>query len=190
MAQVPYYVQTLVSQKANGTLFNTYTTAKSVLNVQDLTPIPGNYFQVGSKIRVRAWGGLSNIVTTPGTVTFQVNMGAVAIYSSGALQMTTTANTLSPFMFEATLRMATVGSVTSATWIGGGIVSALNLSLSAGANPTLTNGILAAPAAAPPARSGYDGTTQQILDFFVGFSISNAGNGVQLYNYEVEQLAA
>ena len=190
MAQVPYYVQTLVSQKANGTLFNTYTTAKSVLNVQDLTPIPGNYFQVGSKIRVRAWGGLSNIVTTPGTVTFQVNMGAVAIYSSGALQMTTTANTLSPFMFEATLRMATVGSVTSATWIGGGIVSALNLSLSAGANPTLTNGILAAPAAAPAAGSGYDGTTQQILDFFVGFSISNAGNGVQLYNYEVEQLAA
>lgn len=188
MAQVPYYVQTLASQKANGTLFNTYTTAKSVLNVGDLTPIPGNYFQIGSKIRVRAFGGLSNIVTTPGTVTFQVNMGAVAILSSGALQMTTTANTLSPFRLEMWLRMQTVGSGTAATWIGGGVISALNLSLSAGANPTLTDAILAAPAGAPAVGSGYDSTTQQVLDFFVGFSISNAFNGVQLYDYDVEQL--
>jgi len=190
MAQAPYYVQTLASQKANGAIKNTYTTAATVLNPSDLTPIPGNYFQIGSKIRVRAWGGLSNIVTTPGTVTFQVNMGAVAIYSSGALQMVNVANTLAPFVFEAVLRMASVGNSTSATWIGGGFVTAQNILITAGTgNPTITDAILAAPSGSPAAGSGYDSTTQQILDFFVGFSISNAGNGVQLYDYQVEQLS-
>src|ERR1700729_1637498 len=101
----PFFVQTLASQKTNGTLFNTYTTAKSVLNVTELVNMPGNYLQLGSKLRVKAWGGLSNIVTTPGTVTFQIMMGSIVAFTSGALQMTTTANTLAPFRLEATLRV-------------------------------------------------------------------------------------
>ena len=52
----PYYAQVLASQKAAGTLFNTYTTAKSVINVSELVPLPGNYLQQGSKLRVRVFG--------------------------------------------------------------------------------------------------------------------------------------
>jgi hypothetical protein len=184
----PVFVYQLASQKAAGTLFNTYTTAKSVLNVADLLPIPGNYLQVGSKLRIKAWGGLSNIVTTPGTVTFQVNMGSIAVWSSGAIQMTTTANTLSPFRLETTIRLDSSGSGTAAKFIGEGFLSALNLTIGSGANPTVTDTAIVVPVAAPAVGTGFDSTISNILDFFVGFSISNSGNGVQLYDYTVEQL--
>jgi len=187
----PYFSQVLASQKLNGTLFNTYTTAKTVLNPTELVQIPGNYLQIGSKLRIRAWGGLSNIATTPGTVTFQTMLGptsTIVAWTSGALQMTTTANTLSPFMFETVLRVNAVGITTAAALIGGGVVSALNFALSSVANPTLTDGVLAVPAGSPANGTGFDSTVTNVLDFWVGFSISNAGNGVQLYDYTVEQL--
>ena len=184
----PYFVQTLASQKAAGTLFNTYTSAKSVINVTELVPIPGNYMQVGTKFRIKAWGGLSNIVTTPGTVAFQVMMGSVVVFTTGNIQMTTTANTLSPLKFEATLRLDSTGSGTAAKFIGEGVLGALNLTIGSGANPTVTDTFAMVPVTAPAVGTGFDSTVSEILDFWVGFSISNAGNGVQIYDYTVEQL--
>jgi hypothetical protein len=185
----PFYSQTLVSQRAAGTLFNTYTAAKSVINVTELLPISGNYLQVGSKLRVRAWGGLSNIVTTPGTVVFQIMMGTIPVYTSGNLQLSTTANTLSPFEIDVTMRLDSAGSGTAAKFMAGGFATALNLQLGAGvANPTVTDSIVATPAGSPAVGTGFDSTIANILDFWVGFSTSNAGNGVQIYDYTVEQL--
>ena len=185
----PFFSQVLASQRAAGTPFNTYTTAKSVLNVTELLPIPGNYLQQGSKLRIRAWGALSNIVTTPGTVTFQIMMGAIVVWTSGALQLSTTANVLQPFELEVVLRLDTAGSGTAAKFMGGGKVVSLGLQLGAGvANPTVTDSVLSTPAAAPAVGTGFDSTITDILDFWAGFSISNAGNGVQLYDYTVEQL--
>jgi hypothetical protein len=185
----PVYAQTLVSQRAVGTLFNTYTAAKSVINVTELLPLPGNYLAVGSKLRVNVWGGLSNLVTTPGTVTFQVMMGNIVAWSSGALQMIATAEVLTPFQLEVILRLDSAGSGTAAKFIGGGKLSALNVTLTAGSTvPTTTVGLFPAPAAAPAVGTGFDSTITDILDFWVGFSISNAANGVQVYDYTVEQL--
>ena len=184
----PYFSQVLASQRANGTLFNTYTTAVTVLNPSDLLPIPANYIQVGSKFRIRAWGGLSNIVTTPGTVTFQNVLNGVAVWSSGALQMPNVANTLSPFLCESVIRCSAVGNGTTATFIGGGTVIGLTVLLAAGADPTVTDTTLLVPAGAPGNGTGFNSAATANLDFFVGFSISNAGNGVQLYDYTVEQL--
>lgn len=185
----PYYAQVLASQKAAGTLFNTYTTAKSVINVSELVPLPGNYLQQGSKLRVRVFGALSNIITTPGTVSFQIMMGSIVVWTSGALQMSTTANTLMPFTLEVDLRLDTAGSGTAAKFMGGGKIVALNVQLGAGvANPTVTDSALNTPATAPAVGTGFDSTITDILDFWVGFSISNAGNGVQIYDYTVEQL--
>ena len=189
------FVQTLASQKSNGTLFNTFTTAKSVINATELIQVPGGYWQVGNKVRIRAWGGLSNIVTTPGTVSFQVQMGSTSPatiigWTSGALQMIATAETLAPFELEITLRLDTAGSGTAAKWMGGGKISALNVTLTAGNTvPTTTPAVLPAPATAPADGTGWESTIPSYLDFFAAFSISNAGNGVQLYDYDVVQLA-
>lgn len=186
---IPFFVQTLASQKAAGTLFNTFTTAKSVINVTELVPIPGNYLQVGSKLRIRMMCGLSNIVTTPGTVTFQVMMGSVVVWTSGAIQMTTTANTLTPVELEVNLRLDSAGSSTAAKFMAVGKIIGLNLTIGSGANPTVTDTAITLPVTSPAVGTGFDSTVSEILDFWTGFSISNAGNGIQVYDYTVEQLA-
>lgn len=186
---IPFFIQTLASQQAAGTLFNTYTTAKSVINPTELVTLPPNYLRIGSKLRIKAWGGLSNTAAAA-TVTFQVMMGSVVAWTSSAVQMSTTTNTLTPFDFEVTLRLDTAGSGTSAKFIGGGRLGGLSVQLGAGAaNPTVTDSILFLPAGAPADGTGFDSTVSEILDFWVGFGTSSASNGIQLYDYTVEQLA-
>lgn len=185
----PFYRQTLASSITSGALFNTYTTAKSVLNVDDVFPMPANYIRQFNKFKIRVWGGLSNIVTTPGTVTFQSVWNGVAAWSSGALQLATTANTLTPFVVDTIIRVATVGSGTSATLIGGGFAGSLAIQLGAGvADPTVTDSFLMVPAGSPAAGTGFASNAAFNVDFFVGFSISAAGNGVQIYDYTFDQI--
>ena len=191
---LPFPVQTLASQSAAGTLYTTYTTAKTVINQSELVTIPGAYMKAGTKFRVKAYGGISNIVTTPGTVVLQVMMGATAVFTTGTLQMTTTANTLAPFLFEVTMRLdsasITAGSTaTAAKFMGVGLFAALDLTIGSGANPTVTDTAVVVPVTAPAVGTGFDSSVANILDFWAGFSISNAGNGIQLYDYTVEQLA-
>jgi hypothetical protein len=188
---VPYFTQVLASQKAVGTLFNTYTAAKSVINVTELVPIPGNYMGVGTKFRIRWWGGLSNIVTTPGTVTFQIMMGSIVVWTSGAIQMSTSSNVLQPVEGEVIIRLDSAGAGTAAKFIGGGKLVGISPQLGAGTtNPTVTDSVISIPAGAPAVGTGFDSTISDILDFWVGFSISQATNGIQLYDYTVEQIAA
>lgn len=186
----PYPWQTIASQKAAGTLFNTYTTAKSVINVTETVPIVGNYMQAGRRFRIHAYGGLSNIVTTPGTVTFQVNMGSIAVFSSGAIQMSTTANVLVPWWLDIEMRLDIAGNGTNAKFMGGGLLCGLNFTIGAGANPTVTDTAITVPVTSPADGTGFDSTVSQTLDFFVGFSISNAGNGVQVQDYSVSTTAS
>lgn len=188
MSGLPFFSQVLASQKAAGTLFSTFTTAKSVINPTELVPLPANYLTIGSKFRIRVMGGLSNIVTTPGTVVFQVMMGSIVVWSSGTLQMTTTANTLTPFDLEITLRLDSMGSGTAAKFLASGVFTALDATIGSGANPTVSDTSIVVPVSAPAVGTGFDSTIADTLDFWVGFSISNAGNGVQIYDYSVEQL--
>ena len=95
----------LTSQTVTGTLFNTFTTAKSVINATELLPLPGNYVKLGAKFRQRVVVGLSNIVTTPGTVAFQLRMGSVVAQTSGNIQLSTTANTHSTVEIDSTVRL-------------------------------------------------------------------------------------
>ncbi|HYQ47138.1 MAG TPA: hypothetical protein VER11_34445 [Polyangiaceae bacterium] len=187
MSGVPVFPQVLQSQRAAGTLFNTYTTAKSVINATELQTLPANYLTVGSKIRTRVWGGLSNIVTTPGTVTFQLMMGSIVAWTSGAIQMSTTAHTLIPFTLDITNRVDSIGAGTAAKLIGGGTLNGIMFTVGAGADSTTVVGSFPVPATAPAVGTGFDSTIANILDFWVGFSISNAGNGVQIYDIDHEQ---
>ena len=133
--------------------------------------------------------GLSNIVTTPGTVTFQIMMGSIVVWTSGAIQMTTTANTLARVKIVVDMRLDTIGPTTAAAFSATGTISGLNLTIGSGANPTVTDTVVVAPATGVADGTGFDSTIADQLDFWVGFSISNAGNGVQVLDYTVEQLA-
>jgi hypothetical protein len=188
----PYFVQVLASNRATGSAFNTYTTAKSVINAADLVQLPVNWCQIGTKFRIRVAGVLSCVGTTSGTVTFQVMMGSVVAWTSGAIQMTTTAEATLGFTLEAVVRVTAVDAVAgtpAATLLGQGWVQSLILQLGSGAAAgTVTNSILSLPAGAPANGSAFGSSTTENIDFWVGFSSSSASNGITVYDYLVEQL--
>src|ERR1019366_7653202 len=172
------FVQVLASNRATGPASNTYTTAKSVINATDLVPLPVDYLYVGAKFRIRVAGILSCVGTTSGTVTFQVMMGAVVAWTSGALQMTTTAEATLPFVLEVVLRVTAMDTgtgqtpVTAATLLGQGYPSSLLLQLGAGAAAgAVTPSILMVPAGSPANGTVFASSTVENIDFWTGFSI-------------------
>lgn len=177
MSGVPSFVQCLTSQRTAGTLYNTYTTAKSVINPTEVVPLPANYLAVGNQLTFRVFGGLSNVVTATPTFTFQVMIGSVVAWSSGALTTNASANTLLPFRLDLDLRVDSEGSGTSAKLIGGGRITCA----------ALANTTAVVPVTSPAVGTGFDSTAAANLDFWVGISASNAGNGIQIYNYQVFQ---
>lgn len=185
-------------QQAAGSAFNTFTTAKSVLNPQSLIDLPRNFFAVGTKLRHKILMGLSNIVTTPGTVTFEIHLGSIAIWSSGAIQMNATAHTNLPCYLEVTNTCQVVGTGTTAKCLGIGKLSGVHFTTTAGstdswgrsaaADNPISHVTLCVPTTAPAQGTGFDSTISNLLDFYVGFSISNSGNQITVYDYEVESL--
>ena len=113
-------VELIAYQPAAGTLFNTYTTAKSVINPTSLVTLPPNYLYIGKLLRIKVQGGISNVVTSQRTFTFQVMMGSIVVHTSGAITTTTTAHTLIPFDYEVLLRVDSIGSGTNAKFLAQG----------------------------------------------------------------------
>jgi hypothetical protein len=186
------YSNVLASQKAAGVAFNTYTTAKSVINATEVVNLAGNSLGLGATLRIRACGALSNIVTTPGTVTFQVMVGSVVAWTSGAIQMSTTANTSLPYDLDVLLTLyseSVTGTANQATIFGVGKLTALGLTIGSGANPTVTNTTIVVPVTTPAVGTGFESNATMAIDFWVGFSSSAAGNGIKNGLYVVERLA-
>lgn len=185
--------QRVVTQRAAGVLYNTYTTAKTVINQQDLYSFYPNFHQIGTSIHVKAGMAISNIVTTPGTVTFQIMLGSIVIWTSGAIQLNATAHTLLPATLDVDidcqLANTTVGGVV-AKFMGLGNLNGVMFTKTAaqvdGVNSETT---IVVPVTAPALGTAFDGTISQILDFWVGFSISNSGNGIQMSQYHVDLAA-
>lgn len=183
--------ETLITAEVDGTALNTSTTATSILPPAARLTLPANYFSIGKMLRVRAACRLSNIVTTPGTLTFDVRMGPtsnIAVFTTGAMQMSTTAHTNVPVVFEAMMTCRAIGASTSANFMGQGWALSQALSLTAVADSTTTPAHLLAPNAAPAVGTGFDSTVAVVVDLFATFSISNAGNGITLHQYSFETL--
>lgn len=190
MSGVPQFTQVLTSQKAAGVAQNTYTVAKSVINAGELVTLPANYLTIGSKFRIRALLALSNIVTTPGTMAIQVMMGSIVAFSSGNIQLNATAHTNLPLDVEIEMRCDSIGSGTAARFMSRGKATGIQPTLTAGqVDAVNTSGSFILPVTAPAVGTGFDSSIANILDFWVGFSISNAGNGVIVQDYMVEQLS-
>lgn len=179
----------LANQTGAGTLLNTYTTAKSVINPQALVTLPPNYLYAGKTLRVKVQGGISNVVTSQRTFTFQVMMGSIVVHTSGAITTTTTAHTLIPFDYEVLLRTDTVGSGTSAHFLAQGVLRGIMWVISgAVADPTAGMATIMCPNTAPAVGTGFDSTIANIVDFWVGLSASESTTGIQIYNYTLEAL--
>lgn len=188
--------QTLVNINTAGTLYNTYTTAKSMLTTATSTGasngfinLPANFFNIGTELHISGMAGISNRVTGPDTFTVQIMLGAVIAFTTGAINLTTTANTLAPVQFDIWLTCQSIGNGTLAKlmgtsrWQGQPVAMAASLANNAGGT-----GFAVAPLTAPAVGTGFDSTVSNTVDLFVAQSVSNAGNGFQVQQYRIDWL--
>jgi hypothetical protein len=183
------WIEVLTAMEVAGSALNNYTTAVTVLPPQNLYTFPANYFETGKLLRITVMGSISNIVTTPGTIVFQVIIGGVVVFTTGNIQLNATAHTTLPFTLEILLTCRAVGNGTLANFLGmarlNGVMFTKTAGQTDGAN---SETIIQAPVTAPAVGTGFNSTIAAILDFFVGFSIANAGNQIQVQQYVVEAL--
>src|SRR6266850_3186068 len=126
------YNETLITQPDAGTLLTTFTTAATAINPDALWTMPPNWARIGRKLRVKVQGAISNLVTTPGLMNFQVKIGSVAAFDSGNIQLNATAHTTIPFWADILLTCRAIGSSTSANLMGQGIFTGKMFTLTAG----------------------------------------------------------
>lgn len=183
------WVETIANMTTAGTAFATFTTAKTVLPANALVTLPAGYMEIGKTLRIKTYGSISNIVTTPGLIVFQVMFGTNVVFTTGNIQLNATAHTTLPFTFEAILQCRAIGSGTSANCLGMATVSGVMFTVTAGqTDGANTQTILQAPATAPGVGAGFDSSIANILDFWTGFTISNGANQIQLQAYTAEAL--
>jgi len=183
----------LVCQKADSPLQTTFTTAKSVFGVDGTDAaaackytVPAGFFVPGKTLEINMRGDMSNIVTTPGTITFQVMVGAVIAFTTGAIQFSTTAHTTLPFWLDIDLTCQLEGGGTQAKLMGQAKITSNCISNTAVADSVASDiPTLMGPNTTPALGTGFDSTAAQKIDIFAGFSISNAGNGVRSRQYRL-----
>lgn len=180
MSGLPFFSQVLTSQRAAGSANNTFTTARSVINPSELVTLPANYLTLGSRLRITVLMALSNVVTAQPTFTFQVMMGSAVAFTTGAITTNATANTGLPVRLVIDLRVDSIGSGTSAKFMGSATLI--------GAPFASGSTAISVPITTPAVGSGWDSTIANILDFYVACQTNNAGNGVTVQDYIVEQL--
>lgn len=180
---MPAIVQSLMTAQGDGSALSGSTTATSILPAAAKLTLPANYLDyVGRVIRVKAAGRISNIVTTPGTLILDLRLGATVVFNGAAMQLSTTAHTTVPWVWEVMLTVRAIG--TSANFMGQSVFFSQAASVS-GADPTTGHSLLLAPNSAPAVGSNFDSTAALVLDLFAKFSVSDAANLITLHQYEV-----
>lgn len=185
------YGQLIATIPVAGTLYNTYTTAKSMLTSATATEassglitLPANFWQRGGALEIDFVAGVSNRVTGPDTFTIQVMVGAVIAFTTGAINLTTTAHTTIPCYGKIVLTCRAQGNGTLANLMGQAMIEGQMIAMAASlADGVANTGYAMAPNTAPAVGTGFDSTVANTLDFFVAQSVSNAGNGFQLQQY-------
>lgn len=176
--------ETLIAAQSDGTALNTSTTATSILPGAAKFTLPSNFFSIGKVLRVTAGGRISNIVTTPGTLAFSLRLGATAVWAPAAFSLNTAAKTNVGWRLEALLTCRSIGNGVLATLLGQGHFASESV---VGAAVGTTNSVQL-PASAPAVGTGFDSTAAQVVDLFAQWSISNAGNSIQVHQYTLESI--
>ena len=193
------FQETIVAMPIAGTNFATYTAAKTVIPAICLFPFPANYWQGNGKtMRIRAVAALNTLVTTPGTVVFQVMLGTLVPFTTGNIQLNATAHALRPCTLDVLMTNRTAGDGTAATFMGVGVLTGVMFTKViaatdlwgriAAADNAVGEVVINAPITTPANGAGFDSTLATTLDFFVGFSVSSGSNSITMSLYVVEIL--
>lgn len=178
------WTETLISAQGDGTALASSTTATSILPAAAKYTLPANFHAIGRMLRITATGRVSNIVTTPGTLTLDVRFGSVVVFNGAAMALNTTAKTNVSWKSTILLTCRSIGASTTATMFGQGEWTSES---AVGAASGVAN-TMSIPASAPAVGTGFDSTVSQVVDLFATWSISNAGNSIQVHQYTLEAM--
>lgn len=163
------------NSSADGTALNTSTAETSILAPNDKFTIPANEFEfVGKKFEVILACRVSTVVTTAKTLTIRLKFGAVSVVSTGAMDMSISSIVDRLLWLHMVGECRSIGSGTSATIFGCGIVTSQAVIASGG--PT-TAGVTTHTFpynAAPAVGTGFDSTAGQQVDMTGQWSASAA----------------
>ena len=193
---MPYqgWSECLSSMSGAGPALASFTTAVSCITSAARKTMPPDYWQLGDKatqLRIKASGGVSNVVTAQPTFTFEFRLGPtsnIAVFTTGAVLTSTTAHTLVPWWLDINLTLRAKGSGTSANFIGQALLASRAF-IDAGATAditTLGHPTLLAPETSPAVGTGFDSTVANVADLFVACSVSNAANAITCHQYSLD----
>jgi hypothetical protein len=151
--------------------------------------IPAFYMAPGRVLRLWAFGVMSNVVTTPGTLILAVRWGGAAgvvLMQSSAQALDTTARTNSLWAMQGTITCRTAGA--TGTFLSGGLMES-NVLSSTPANllPALM-GSAGTPLANGSAPVIVDTTTSKLLSITAKFSVATSPTNLTCQSRLIEAL--
>jgi hypothetical protein len=188
---VPGYQSTLIEAQVDGTAVANTTTETSLLPAVAKIVLPSGYInRIGKRFQIRASGRISNIATTPGTLTLRFKLGPtanIAVATSQAFSLNVVAKTNVTWVLEACMTVRAIGSGTAAnvftngTWTSESVVGS-GVPTAGGAGTGMWG------ASAPAVGTGFDSSVANQVDLTAAWSIANAGNSIQLHTFALEDL--
>ena len=179
--------ETFIASQVDGGAV-TGTTPTSLLPGAAKFTLPANFCEIGRVFRVTAKGRVSNIVTTPGTLTIDVRFTAgstIIVFAGAAMQLNAVAKTNVTWIWEADLTVRAIGSGTAANLLG--IGQWTSESVVGSPLPSVGgSGTLLCPASAPAPGTGFDSSVAQVVDLVAAFSLT--GNSITAHQFSFESL--
>lgn len=151
--------------------------------------IPAYYMAPGRILRLTAWGVMSNVVTTPGTLTLRVRWGGVAgtvLLASAAQGLDTTARTNSLWRMVAEIVCRAEGS--SGSFMSGGLMWGNVLSSTAANLLPALLGSAGTPLASGNVAVTVDTTAAKLLSVTGQFSVSTNPTNLTCQGRVIEAL--
>ena len=184
---MPGYRSLLVEAQIDGTALGTSTTETSIIPAVSKIILPSGYInRIGKTFELTAAGRISNIVTSPGTLTFRFKLGPtanIAVATSRAMTLNTTAKTNVGWWLRISMTVRAIGSSTTANIMTGGTFESESV---VGAAAGVAN--TATWADAPAVGTGFDSSVANQIDLTAQWSVSNAGNTIQVHQFSLEDL--
>jgi len=176
----------LINSQVDGAALTASTTRTSLLPAAAKYKLLGGFFgQIGKKIRIKAAGRISNIVTTPGTLTLDIGFGvagAVVAANGGAMTLSTTAKTNVTWRLEWDLTCRAIGASANLMHTGAWTSESAGATTVAGEAKTIL-----LPQSAPAVGANFDSTADQIVDLYATWSLNNA-NSILCHDFELISL--
>lgn len=179
------YRETLATIVGDGTALTAAARASLLQGANGKTglyTLPAGKLRIGDVLRIRAGGRISCVVTTPGSITFDMSAGVAgtAFMSSLAIPLNIVAKVNVPFIFEMEMHVRAIGSAANFFCLGYWLSeAALNVAVpSTGPGP---GGNTLPYNTAPVVGSNVDLSIAQILDF--NFTQTVATGSVTLHTY-------